>query len=60
MTIDKIKHYMSEDLFNFWASGIPTKESKNKAYNDLKKDIEQGILTGIKYNAELKLLELIK
>jgi hypothetical protein len=52
---------MKPSIFNYWiASGTPTKKSINKAYDDLKNDIENGLLKGVEYVAELKLLESIK
>ena len=63
MTIEKIKMYMSEGIFNFWSIELRTYpiekqiECLNNSYNKLKKEIESGILTDIKYHAELELLK---
>ena len=63
MTIDKIKSYMDENIFNYWTTlsngNLPT-ELKiyhlRTAKSQLEKEIESGILTGIKYIAELNLI----
>ena len=63
MTIEKIKTYMSEEIFNFWSIELRTYpiekqiECLNNSYNKLKKEIESGILTDIKYHAEIELLK---
>ncbi|AKG94254.1 hypothetical protein AVT43_gp80 [Polaribacter phage P12002L] len=57
MTIDKIKYYMNPIIFNYWISNVPTQKDINKAYNDLKKEIDSGLLKGVKYHAELNLLK---
>ena len=63
MTIEKIKTYMSEEIFNFWNIELRTypiekqTECLNNSYNKLKKEIESGILTDIKYHAEIELLK---
>ena len=63
MTIDKIKIYMEEPIFNFWTVQLKSYELEKQiecaenSYNKLKKEIENGILTDIKYIAELELLK---
>ena len=63
MTIEKIKTYMSEEIFHFWSIELRTYpidkqiECAENSYNKLKKEIESGILTDIKYHAELELLK---
>lgn len=57
MSIDKIRHYMSEDLFNFWAT-VNDIDRLTAARDILKGEIEAGLLTHIKYHAELQLLNL--
>ena len=56
MTIDKIKHYMSPVIFNHWVN-IKDVSFVIKAEKQLKKEIESGMRTDIKYIAELKLLQ---
>jgi hypothetical protein len=55
MTIDKIKFYMGDYLFNFWTSQTDVQQIE-KARNLLKSEIDAGILKGIEFHAELKLL----
>jgi hypothetical protein len=57
MTLEKIKYYMDESVFNYWNSNVSNQLDINKAFNDLKKEIDLGVLTGIKYHAELQLLK---
>jgi hypothetical protein len=57
MTLEKINFYMDQSIFNYWTSNVPSQLDINKAFNDLKKEIDAGILTDIKYHAELKLLK---
>lgn len=58
MTIEKIKHYIGQDLYNFWT--LQTSRLKiSEASNELRKEIESGLLSGIRYGAELKLLEYL-
>ena len=65
MTIDKIKHYMDDYIYKYWTDGVANNgdlsyETKVKLLSNAKKtlesEIEQGILTDIKYQAELKLI----
>ena len=58
MTIDKIKSYMSKDIFDFWCN-CKDIEALNKAKAILKSEISEGLLIGIKYQAELQLLQLL-
>ncbi len=55
MTIDKIKHYMSHTIFNHWAS-VRDIEIIARAEEILSSEIENKILVGVKYHAELYLL----
>ena len=63
MTIDKIRLYMDENIFNYWTAlnngNLPI-ELKiyhlRTAKNQLEKEIEAGILTDIKHIAELNLI----
>jgi hypothetical protein len=55
MTIDKIKHYMKPEVFSHWIN-CGDIQAIQKAKNDLKKEIESGLLKGIEYIAELNLL----
>ena len=63
MTIDKIKIYMEEPIFNFWTVKLKSYEINKQiecaenSYNKLKQEIENGILTDIKYIAEFELLK---
>ncbi|HHX70454.1 MAG TPA: hypothetical protein GX708_20670 [Gallicola sp.] len=63
MTIDKIKFYMDEDIFNHWtalSNGDLPLEKKlyhlRTAKKQLEKEIESGILADIKHTAELNLI----
>ena len=56
MTIDKIKHYMQPNIFNYWANCTDI-EAMNKAKKDLKNELNANILKGIEFHAELKFLE---
>jgi len=58
MTIDKIKHYIGEDLYNFWTAQT-SRLKISEAANDLRAEIEAGLLTDIKHRAELNLLEFL-
>ena len=58
MTYDKMKHYISPQVFDFWTNC--TDEQKGKiAYVQLCKEMESGILTGIQYEAEKQLLQYL-
>lgn len=62
MTLDKIKIYMDKNTFVFWTEDIniytyeEQKQTLLKAKETLTREIESGILKGIKYQAELKLI----
>ena len=56
MTIDKIKHYMSAQLFEFWTSQTDRAQIE-RARNQLTIEIEEGILKGVEFRAELYLLK---
>lgn len=58
MTIEKIKHYIGQDLYNFW-TGQASRLKISEAAKELRAEIESGLLSGIKYTAELKLLEYL-
>jgi hypothetical protein len=57
MNIDKIRHYMAPAIFSHWANihDLPTLE---KARQELRSEINSGLLTGIQYVAEDKLLTM--
>ncbi len=55
MTIDKIKHYMGERMFNHWGAVTDTAKIRS-AKETLETEIEAGLLSGIQYVAELYLL----
>jgi hypothetical protein len=66
MTIDKIKHYMKPNMFNYWTAlvngSLPYDlkvEALRKAKNKLEKEINSGLLQGIEYTAELNYLNLL-
>lgn len=56
MTIDKMKFYMGEFLFNHWAS-VTDKTLIKKAIELLEHELKSGLLVGTKYEAELKFLK---
>ena len=62
MTIDKMKSLIDPTVYKFWTEYLMREEYETqkaillKAYTQLKKDIESGILTDIKYHAELQLI----
>lgn len=57
MTLDKIKFYIGEDLYNYWNSET-SRLNISEAQKVLSSEIEKGILTDIKYIAELRLLNM--
>jgi hypothetical protein len=57
MTIDKIRHYMDTIIFDHWAS-VNDIAILERARKDLRQHIDAGLLTGIKYVAEEKLLTM--
>lgn len=58
MTVDKIKHYMSSDIYNFW-SNCEDIEVAERAFKMLKYELDNGILENkIEYQAELNLLKM--
>ena len=57
MTLEKIKKYIDPVIFNYWTSNTPRQQDINKAYKDLKKEIESGLLKDYKYTCELQLLK---
>ena len=58
MTIDKIKAYMPSEIFDYWTSCRDIAVA-NKAKELLKKEISEGLRSGISYHAELQLLQLL-
>lgn len=58
MTIDKIKYYMDPIIFNFWTNCKDINVMTN-AKNLLSAEIEKGILTDVKYIAEVNLLKML-
>ena len=58
MTIDKIKHYIGEELFNYW-SIVKDKDVIIRAKKQLEEEINCGLLTDIRYHAELKFLNYL-
>jgi hypothetical protein len=65
MTIDKIKHYMSESVFNYWTNILDITDYQdakvriNEAINQLEAGMKDGIMNDIKYEAELNLLHYL-
>ena len=66
MTIDKIKHHMQPDIFNYWTTlkngNLPHDEKINylkRAKKTLEDEISAGILTGIMHAAELNYINLL-
>ena len=57
MTIDKIRHYLSPTIFDHWCT-INDIDTLTKAEAKLSREIELGILNGVAYRAELKLLRM--
>lgn len=55
MTLDKIKHYMDRDLFEFWSTCKDVSAVRGAA-EKLQQELDRGLLSGIKYQAELQLL----
>lgn len=55
MTIDKIRYYMGEHLYNFWA-GVSDLKKIRQAAADLSAEIDAGIMGTIAHHAELELL----
>jgi len=58
MTYDKIKFYMNPIIFNFWVN-CKDLNVINRAKNQIKLEIDNKLLVGIEYMAELKLLEIL-
>lgn len=58
MTIDKIKTYMPSEMFEYWIN-CKDIEALNRAKAILKSEISEGLLNGIRYQAELQLLQLL-
>lgn len=57
MTIDKIKYYMMPCIFDFWANCTDIAVMQ-RAKNILSEEISNGILTDVKYIAELNFLNM--
>ena len=58
MTIDKIKAYMPEQIYEYWTNCRDI-EVINRAKKILKSEINSGLLIGIQYQAEIQLLQLL-
>ena len=56
MTIDKIRHYMNPVIFNHWAS-VNDADVIRKAANILEHELDNELLQGVEYYAELYLLK---
>ena len=56
MTIDKIRHYMNPVIFNHWAS-VNDSDVIRKAANILEHELDNELLQGVEYYAELYLLK---
>lgn len=62
MTNDKIKTLIDPIIYKFWTEDILKEEYEMqksilfKAFHQLNKEIKVGILTDIKYHAELQLI----
>jgi hypothetical protein len=66
MTIDKIKHHMPTDIFNYWTAlkngNLPYEEKRSRiktAIKQLSTEIEKGLRNEIKDHAELNYLKLL-
>jgi len=57
MTTDKIKHHIGPQLFKHW-QGVNNPELLRRAQAQLTTEIEQGLLHGVKYIAELELINM--
>ena len=57
MTTDKIKHHIGPQLFDHW-QGVNDSKILNDAKVQLTREIGQGLLSGIKYRAELELINM--
>lgn len=58
MTIDKIKAYMPSTIYDYWAS-CKDITLANNAKELLKKELSEGLLSGVRYQSELQLLQLL-
>lgn len=58
MTLDKIKHYIGSDLYNFWTAQT-SRLKISEAAKELKTEMESGLLSGVRYTAELNLLNYL-
>lgn len=56
MTLDKIRHYMNPVIFNHWCS-VNDANVIRKAVTKLEHELENGLLQGVDYYAELYLLK---
>jgi len=68
MTIDKIKHYLDENVYKHWVENVANNSSfsyefklmfLNKAKSNLEYELNNGLLKGINYVAELKLINYL-
>ena len=58
MTIDKMKHYLPNYIFEFWTNCRDI-DAMIIAKELLKKELSQGLLNGYKYEIELQLLQYL-
>ncbi len=58
MTLDKIRHYIGTDLYTFWTAQT-SRLKISEAADQLRSEIQSGLLSGIRYTAELNLLEYL-
>lgn len=63
MTIDKIKHYMTPHIFNYWTVTVMELQDRqywlDRALSAITIDINSGALKGIEYHAEKYLLTML-
>lgn len=64
MTIDKIRHYMSEHLFNHWTQTVVSHQSAKELISNAINELESGLKNGsipnkVEYQAELNLLKYL-
>ena len=58
MNIDKIRCYIGDYLFSYWVN-VKNREAIQRAAGQLKKELDSGVLNGVKYTAELQLLNYL-
>ena len=59
MTIDKMRHYMGETIFSHWQNVALTgnRQAIERAYSLLDKEMKDGLLVGVQYEAERRFLK---